>query len=804
MRYFLYLIVLLFGMTMCNNDKWSTSRFFQHEDKSEYSISIQKAEACILSKEEAATIIEILSAYRWKESRNIGDDHITSPQEIYYSITITHPDKRKVTLRKNSGDIDDFLIEYPDGTFGKIRCSSDDDTKLIKQWFLSYNAVFNNVKLNENEVIEIKPVFSFSHRFNLELPPVSLNKVQSEQFINLYNQGQHETYESGGDYSIPLPIVDFDPYYFVISYGKDIIAERYPYDLDKFDFKKADRYAIEELISSAIAGHDGEGEQVFEQDRIKISYQYKDGLLDGQIKTYTFDGTLINHIIYEKGLPVTYFINGKVAEPDKITFTLHGAGEKRIGFESTGLFTVNWGDGTIEKKAARIKNGISIHSLRHHYSTSGTYTVTIEASENDCRFISFDCSGNRNNQISSIIVDNCPILWGLDCEYNKLTHLDISGHTALRELECSDNPIINLNVSGCTALERLICRSNDNPSAHIDASNCTALDYVWCENSKFASLNLRGCTALTVLMCFDNQLTHLDITGCKALQRLNCGYNQLKSIALTGCTALEDLSCRNNQLTSLNVRGCTALNSLDCYKNLLTSLNVRGCKALQYLQCTDNKLTSLDLSGCTSLINVDCSDNQLRNLNVRDCVNLSDLRCVNNQLSNLALTGFIALTELSCNENQLRSLDLSGCTALTTLYCTENQLSKLNITGCVALSGLWCYKNQFRLSDLFTISSSIKEHKDVAIGKQNLPPQTVKQGGKIDYSSEVAFGSSPTDFVIEINGIPTIANTDYRMDNGIITFSRTGSYTITMTNSAVKSPSACCPVSVVALVEVVR
>ena len=165
----------------------------------------------------------------------------------------------------------------------------------------------------------------------------------------------------------------------------------------------------------------------------------------------------------------------------------------------------------------------------------------------------------------------------------------IEHFTALKKLDCSFNGLTTLDVSGCTALTELRCFLN-----------------------KLTDLNLSGCTALKVLFCAQNNLTSLDLSGCTALKKLYCVQNNLTSLDVSGCTALTSIDCFGNKLTTLDLSGCTALTVLDCAINELTNLNVSGCTALTSINCIGNKLTTLDLSGCTALTFLHCYYNQLK------------------------------------------------------------------------------------------------------------------------------------------------------------------------------------------------
>ena len=123
----------------------------------------------------------------------------------------------------------------------------------------------------------------------------------------------------------------------------------------------------------------------------------------------------------------------------------------------------------------------------------------------------------------------------------------IKGHDIIK-LFCNDNQLTSLNVQGCTALQGLDC--NNNQLTSLNVQGCTALQGLYCNYNQLTSLNVQGRTALHRLYCNNNQLTSLNVQGCTALHRLYCTSNQLTSLNMQGLTTLQELYCSSNQLTA--------------------------------------------------------------------------------------------------------------------------------------------------------------------------------------------------------------------------------------------------------------
>ena len=277
-------------------------------------------------------------------------------------------------------------------------------------------------------------------------------------------------------------------------------------------------------------------------------------------------------------------------------------------------------------------------------------------------------------------VEECGMVDEIDISFRNITSLEgIEYFYALTTLECYYNQLASLDVSGCAALTTLECYSNQ--LASLDVSGCAALTTLECYYNQLTSLDVSGCTALTDLSCGNNQLTSLDVSGCTALTDLSCGNNQLTSLDLSRNTALTTLRCSNTRLTTLDLSRNTALTFLDySYNDQLTSLNLSKRTSLTGLVCSGNQLTSLDLSKYTSLTYLNCSDNQLTSLDLSRNTALTTLRCSNTRLTTLDLSRNTALTYLDCSGNDLTSLDLSRNTNLIDLDCSDNHLAALDLS----------------------------------------------------------------------------------------------------------------------------
>ena len=307
----------------------------------------------------------------------------------------------------------------------------------------------------------------------------------------------------------------------------------------------------------------------------------------------------------------------------------------------------------------------------------------------------------------------------LNCNYNKLTKLDIHHNGALKRLSCDGNKLITLDLRGNIRLQELSC--NDNQLVSLNISTNSQLFSVTCFRNQLMELSVIGNPVLTTLVCWENQLTELDVSSNHELVTLDCAINQLTVLDVSNNPALEELGCSDNQLATLDVShnpalvglGCghnqlkkldvslnTALERLGCSYNQLTELDVSHNQALVVLYCGFNQLKKLDVSLNTALEELDCPYNQLTELDVSHNPALEELGCSNNQLTELNVSRNSALTWLSCSYNQLKHLDVSNNPMLCFLFCQYNQLMELEVSNNTALGYLDCNNNRLTAIDV--------------------------------------------------------------------------------------------------------
>ncbi|MBR6219267.1 MAG: leucine-rich repeat domain-containing protein [Clostridia bacterium] len=220
-----------------------------------------------------------------------------------------------------------------------------------------------------------------------------------------------------------------------------------------------------------------------------------------------------------------------------------------------------------------------------------------------------DLSGNPllselylyNTRLSSLDLSKNEKLTKIEMWYNdRLKSMDLSGNTRLAEVDLSSNKALKtLTLGKSTRLTSLNC--SYNALTELDVSGLSRLEYLDCSGNKLSALDVGKLKRLKTLRCLNNKLTKLNVSKNIGLESLNCWNNQLNALDLSMLGALKTLGCGGNKINSLDLTKNGKLKELFCADNNMTSLKLAS-KDLYLLVCTGNKIKSIDLAKCPHLI----------------------------------------------------------------------------------------------------------------------------------------------------------------------------------------------------------
>ena len=213
-------------------------------------------------------------------------------------------------------------------------------------------------------------------------------------------------------------------------------------------------------------------------------------------------------------------------------------------------------------------------------------------------------------------LQNFTALQTLNCAFNQLTWLDLTGLNNLQTVYCDGNKIhavasmsslvnslcdrrgfdygqlyviYNTNEQNAITTEQILMANAKNWKVYIFANEqwkeCTT--YVYIEPYTFPDENFRNWLRAQDYGQ-DGLLTNEEIVGVKSMDVRSQNIADLTGIEYF--TALQLLQCQDNQLTTLDVTTNIRLWHLDCTDNQLETLHLTSVIPLQRLYCSGNKL----------------------------------------------------------------------------------------------------------------------------------------------------------------------------------------------------------------------
>ncbi len=257
------------------------------------------------------------------------------------------------------------------------------------------------------------------------------------------------------------------------------------------------------------------------------------------------------------------------------------------------------------------------------------------------RITSLDLTNNQ--KLTNLLINECSIselklpqgnvpLEEFWCHKNKISSLDLSSYTSLKELNCSDNPLASLAINAPEMTQLLVMNTQLEDFAFL--SSMPKLTYLMLTgNNGLTSVDLSKNSQLTDLGLSKCALTNLDLSAQKELKNLWAEENQLTAMDLTACAQLESVKLKGNQISQMTFPAKSKITTLALPKNALVELSLKGLDALASLDLGQNQLTKIDLSYCPKLKTLNLGNNQIHTLDLQHTPLLSMLGVVDNGMS---------------------------------------------------------------------------------------------------------------------------------------------------------------------------
>ncbi len=329
-----------------------------------------------------------------------------------------------------------------------------------------------------------------------------------------------------------------------------------------------------------------------------------------------------------------------------------------------------------------------------YYDANGDgYLSTEEALAVKQIYVGFDESIEGSVPVKSLKgIEYCKNLEELECDFNAITSLDLSGLSKLTYVDCSYNLLKEVKLTGCTSLAQ----------------------YYGNVNESLGALDFNDCPNIQMIQAYKNALKTFNVSDFQKLVYVDVSQNAIMSLEVKGCPVLKVLNCGSNGLETLDLEDLPLLMTLGCYRNNLSAIDLSGLPELEFLECYDNSILALDLSANTKIATLRCDANMIEDLKIDGCTKLSSFNCSSNRIKGeLDLRAFKELLKVNVGGNFISSLNVSGCSKVTKLDCSNADLAELNVSTLVALTELDCSSNKIKELDL---SSNAELEKVNAIG----------------------------------------------------------------------------------------
>ncbi len=281
--------------------------------------------------------------------------------------------------------------------------------------------------------------------------------------------------------------------------------------------------------------------------------------------------------------------------------------------------------------------------------------------------------GNRISDASSLT--NLARMQVLVLHGNDISEIDLRRMTDLRFLDLSNNDLATVDLSGQRTRDGANARTSGLYALWLHGNRLTSLDV-----SGLTALRDRPDGAshpnYVSLRLDRNRLT--SVTGLSDLPRkvwsLRLEHNQLTSLDLRGARHLHYLYLNNNPISSTanlaGLTGLTDLRRLHLYETDISTINLSRFSRLERAFLNDNRLSTVDVTGLDSIQRLWLRGNRITRItglpDIGDTIRALNLR--SNRLSSIDLSGLTNLRQLYLSDNQLTAVDLTPVTQLDVLW----------------------------------------------------------------------------------------------------------------------------------------
>lgn len=443
-----------------------------------------------------------------------------------------------------------------------------------------------------------------------------------------------------------------------------------------------------------------------------------------------------------------------------------------------------------------------------------------------------NCGGNK---LTTLDITKNTALERLDCSHNKLSTLDVSQNAKMNTLFCTENNLTDIKVSPLTLINLYtknnflpmqtlynltlaygssnngVCFGAQHPCTTYNIPIAAVIDfnpYLLTSGINQFSITLNGTQARkdTDYVSDSGKLTFLskgkyEISVTNDLI-VNNNYDSPELIFYAMVDPIPEMITLNSNVTDVYASALLHQISVAATPNTSVTIDWGDHTANTYTTPENGSVVSYNkpYSGTGSyqvkvtstggITEFYCVGIKTTSMDLSNCPSLKKLYCSNNLFTSIDLSACNGLQEFRCSNSLLTSLDVIKNTSLKILDCMFSKLTTVELSKNNNLQTVFFRNNAIPLDKLYSISNLIKNATGKDLGTQTLPALTVAGNTEIDLTNKAMLENQATAFIVQKGGKTAVENTDYTLVNGKLIFLGDGTFTVTMSNSAIISTSA--------------
>jgi len=275
---------------------------------------------------------------------------------------------------------------------------------------------------------------------------------------------------------------------------------------------------------------------------------------------------------------------------------------------------------------------------------------------------------------------------------NKITDIDLSENVQLKFLDLGFWTITDYIYDG--GIISAIGSGRGNRLTSLDVSKLSNLKELYINNNRIEQLDVTQNEKITEINAGDNRLSSVDLSNNSLLETVDFEYNQLKTINIQNNLNIENLDVANNQITELNVGHLKKLQSLYASNNLISSINIKNNEQLIKLVMSNNELNEIDVTKNPKLLVLEIDSNNIEKIDITNNPELNTIRLMVLPINRIDISKNYKLTEIRVDQTNISNLSILHLPNLKKLGISKTPIKSINLSNNYQLTNIYMDKKQ--------------------------------------------------------------------------------------------------------------